>query len=114
DALGGEAKRLLRGASVFGQRFARGGVLALMGASERPSLFDECLGELAARELVQPVDDGGADRHYRFCHALVRDAAYAMLTDEDRRLGHRLAADYLAARSQSDAAVLAGHYDIGG
>ena len=33
-------------------------------------------------------------------HALVRDAAYAMLTEKDRVLGHRLAAEWLEARGE--------------
>jgi tetratricopeptide (TPR) repeat protein len=44
----------------------------------------------------------------------VRDAAYAMLTDADRMLGHKLAGEWLANAGETDALVLAEHYERGG
>jgi tetratricopeptide (TPR) repeat protein len=43
----------------------------------------------------------------------VRDAAYSMLTEEDRILGHRLAAEWLEGAGEPDALVLAEHYERG-
>jgi hypothetical protein len=37
------------------------------------------------------------EREYVFRHGLLRDAAYATLTEGDRALGHRLAGDWLEA-----------------
>jgi hypothetical protein len=50
---------------------------------------------------------------YTFRHALLRDAAYSLLTDADRRLGHRLAGKYLERIGEPDPAVLADHYQQG-
>src|SRR5262249_42045806 len=51
---------------------------------------------------------------YVFRHAIFRDAAYAMLTDADRALGHRLAAGWLDAAGEKQPLVLAEHFERGG
>ena len=115
DALPVEARRVLRAASVFGQRFPRGGVLALLGAG--PSLDVElCLAELVRLETLVPRGESRfpGERDYAFRHGLVREAAYAMLTDEDRQLGHRLAAGWLEEAGESEHIVLAEHHERGG
>ena len=38
---------------------------------------------------------------FRFRHSLVRDASYAMLTESDRVLAHRLAAQWLARQTRT-------------
>src|SRR5262249_13364311 len=48
----------------------------------------------------------GSETEYGFRHALVRDAAYAMLTEADRILGHELAARWLQRMGGSDPIVL--------
>ncbi len=45
-----------------------------------------------------------------FRHGLLRDAAYAMLTPEDKREGHELAAHWLEAAGERDPLLLAGHF----
>jgi serine/threonine protein kinase/tetratricopeptide (TPR) repeat protein len=115
DALGPEAKRILRAASVFGEVFWRGGVEALLGPG---GTFDvgSWLDELAARELVQRAAHThlAGQREYSFRHTLVREAAYAMLTDDDRRLGHALAGDWLEQSDEQDHFVLGEHFLRGG
>ena len=67
--------------------------------------------------LVAPPRRAAAfpgEREYAFRHALLREAAYAMLTDADRALGHRLAGEWLEQRGESDALVLAEHFERGG
>jgi tetratricopeptide (TPR) repeat protein len=54
------------------------------------------------------------DAEYAFRHALVREAAYAMLTDADRILGHQLAGEWLDRAGEPDALVLAEHFERGG
>src|SRR6185503_11381753 len=49
-----------------------------------------------------------------FRHALVREAAYGMLTEEDRSVGHRLAGEWLEQAGEGDAVVLAEHFERGG
>ncbi len=110
EALDTDARRVLRAAAVFGHTFERGGLAALLGDDDR---LDEWLRDLVARETFS---DRGAsrvpgDRKFAFRHALVRDAAYAMLIDDDRRLGHRLAAEWLERVGSTPAAVLAEHWE---
>jgi tetratricopeptide (TPR) repeat protein len=111
-----EARRLLRAASIFGQTFWRGGLVELTGGVAREDQVDAWLDELVERELVtrRPTAKFPAEGEFSFRHALVREAAYAMLTDADRELGHRLAGAWLENAGERDAIVLAKHYLQGG
>ncbi|HVY46547.1 MAG TPA: AAA family ATPase, partial [Minicystis sp.] len=115
DRLEPEARRVLRAASVFGQVFWSGGVAALLGddASIKP---DDWLDELARREVLVPraSERFPRERAFAFRNAPLRDAAYASFTDEDRALGHRLAAAWLEDAGEADALVLAEHREQGG
>ncbi|AUX22663.1 protein kinase [Sorangium cellulosum] len=117
DAEGNEGKRVLRAASIFGDRFSKDGVTALLGGDERLADVEAWLSALADRELVAPAGPP-AGLHdvadYVFRHALVREAAYAMLTEHDRALGHRLAGAWLEQRASADARVVAEHFRRGG
>jgi len=90
-------RRVLQAASIFGSEFFRNGVRAVLGASWLAEDVEHCLAQIVESEIVELVPDEMAASHhkYRFRHALVRDAAYSLLTDEDRQLGHRLAGQYL-------------------
>ncbi|XYH93494.1 hypothetical protein ACMHYB_37340 [Sorangium sp. So ce1128] len=108
----GRLRRILRAASVFGETFWEGGVAALVGGAP----VARQLGELARRELVlrrHEVRIAG-EVEYQFRHALVREAAYGMLTERDRRVGHALAGDWLDRAGGTDAMALAEHFEIGG
>ncbi|MGK4008993.1 protein kinase [Sorangium sp. So ce1036] len=116
EALDGEARRVLRAASVFGQKFWRGGLVALLGGERRAPQADGWLAVLVDRELIARRGEGrfrGEDE-YVFRHALVREAAYATLTDADRALGHLLAGEWLEAAGERDAALLGDHFARGG
>ncbi|HVY46287.1 MAG TPA: protein kinase, partial [Minicystis sp.] len=118
SALDPEARRLLRAASVFGQVFWRGGVLALLGATapEHAARVDAWLAVVEDAEFVvrKQAARFPGEVELVFRHALVRDAAYAMLTDDDRALGHRLAGRWLEAAGEPDGRVLAMHFEQGG
>jgi hypothetical protein len=110
-----ESRRLLRAASVLGRTFFASGAAALLGPGATREATRARLDELCDREVLALADaalDG--DALYAFPHALVRDAAYAMLTDEDRALGHRLAADWLEHRGAVDPLEIALHCDRAG
>ena len=111
DALGTEAKRVLRAAAVFGETFRAAGVKALVGEEDRS--VDEWLDILVQREVVFPRQAADA-REFVFRHALVRDAAYEMLTAQDCRLGHRLAGEYLEQAGERAAIVLVEHFERAG
>jgi tetratricopeptide (TPR) repeat protein len=103
------SRRILRAASVFGEDFHLEGVAALLGEPDAQS-FAAVIPTLVSHELVLPVrGEPGADA-FRFRHALVRDAAYAMLTEDDRLRGHRLAAAWLETRGDVDPITLAEHW----
>jgi tetratricopeptide (TPR) repeat protein len=111
-----EARRVLRAASVYGQVFWEGGVRALLGGAERTAQVSEWLRELTAREVISQRPDSKfpGEPEYAFRHGLVREAAYAMLTEADRSLGHRLAGEWLEKAGEQEAVVLAEHMERGG
>jgi len=116
DAEGSEAKRVLRAASVFGERFSQSAVTWLLGGDAHRKDIGEWLEALASHELVTRAGFSAArsDTDYAFRHTLVREAAYAMLTDGDRTLGHRLAGEWLENNGSSDATAMAEHFRRGG
>ena len=111
------ARQLLRAGSIFGASFSRDGVLELL-ASLGPREVERHLLSLAEGEIIVAGGTEGAqeghDPHYAFRHAILRDAAYAMLTEDDCALGHRLAGSFLERRPDTAAIVLAEHFERGG
>ncbi|MEJ7731433.1 MAG: protein kinase [Polyangiaceae bacterium] len=117
EGLGAEARWVLRASSVFGQDFWKDGVSTLLGGVETGIQLDRCLQSLIEQEVVDLRSTSGRfpeEIEYRFRHALVREAAYAMLTDDDRVLGHKLAGTWLEKAGETEAIILAEHFDRGG
>jgi tetratricopeptide (TPR) repeat protein len=114
DDLAPDTRRALRAASVFGQRFWVAGVAALLSNDDLAAVASE-VELLVQHELVDPRQPSSREGHdeLQFRHALIRDAAYEMLTAEDRTAAHRAAGDWLVAAGESDALVLAEHYARG-
>ncbi len=108
-------RRIARAASVFGERFWYQGLLALLGKELDAERLASGLEALTDQELIEPVRYGRfADhREFVFRHALVREAAYASLTPEDRCLGHHLAAEWLEHAGETSDLVLACHFEAG-
>jgi eukaryotic-like serine/threonine-protein kinase len=115
EGLDAEARRVLRAGSVFGQIFWPSSVAALLGGDTRTALVDRVLPELLDREIIASRGEGKFPGHqeYIFRHAILRDAAYAMLTDADRALGHKLAGMWLESVGEKDARTLAQHFALG-
>jgi hypothetical protein len=105
DALHPEARAVLRAASIFGERFTADGVAALVPSGIG---LAAALNRLVEEELVTEQPDG-----YAFRHALVREGAYALLTDDDRALGHAIVAQMLQDSETREAAVIAQHFELG-
>lgn len=116
EALEPEARRVLRAASVFGQTFWRGAVVALLAGEDNDAHVTAWLDELCVREIVSRRDETKfrGEQEYVFRHAFVAEAAYSMLTDKDRGVGHKLAAQWLEKVGESEAVVLAEHLERGG
>lgn len=108
--------RVLRAAAIFGANFWAEGVAWILGLSSRQTEVMGWLEELIQQELILSIGDGRlpGQREFRFHHALVRDAAYSLLTADDLRIGHLRAAEFLASAGERDASLFAEHYEKGG
>jgi len=111
-----EARRVLRAASVFGEVCWESAVIVLLGGAMGSTMVGEWLTRLMEQEVlaVRPDSRFSGERELTFRHALLREGAYAMLTDEDKRLGHRLAGEWLEQHGEGDPMVLGGHFERGG
>ncbi|WP_437525492.1 protein kinase [Sorangium sp. So ce726] len=83
---------------------------------EPASPVSGALASLVAREVIERRAESRfpGEEELAFRHALLREGAYATLTDADRALGHKLAAAWLTAAGESDPGVLAEHLERGG
>ncbi len=113
EGLDPSLRRMLRAASIFGDVFWLRGVEALLGGTTLTASVSDLL---SARELVARRSAGRfeGEEELAFRHTMVREAAYATLTPADRALGHRLAGEWLEQHAESDAMLLAKHFDLGG
>jgi tetratricopeptide (TPR) repeat protein/predicted Ser/Thr protein kinase len=112
DVLPPDARRQLRVASVFGETSWVGGVKSVLGGDVESDV--ESWFALLAREEIfvrrQEARFPG-EVEYTFRHALLRDAAYAMLSEEDRRSAHAAAGGWLETMGERDPSVLAAHFE---
>jgi eukaryotic-like serine/threonine-protein kinase len=116
DAQGPDARRLLRACSVFGDNCSLGGAKFLVGEADAADAIATIV-KLCDAELLVSSGAGvtTGDTRVSFPSAVIREAAYATLTEEDRKLGHRLAAEWLEKSSSGrDAAVIADHFEQAG
>ncbi len=97
DRLEGSDKNALQAAAVLGQRTTLAAMRHLVGdpAYDPRLLVDQFLLRPQADELV-------------FCHALIRDGAYASLLHARRRQLHQAAGSWIA---EQDAALAAEHFE---
>ncbi|WP_437307236.1 protein kinase domain-containing protein [Sorangium sp. So ce388] len=115
-----ETRRLLRTASIFGEVFWQGAVASLLGGE--PGAGDAGVGisplieRLVQQEALvrRPESRFAGEPELSFRHALLAEGAYAMLTEQDRAIGHRLAGEWLEAHGESAPVVLAEHFERGG
>jgi tetratricopeptide (TPR) repeat protein len=120
EGLDAGTRRVLRAASVFGEVFWVGGVASLLGGAVEPMgepsspTYPWWVDVLLDRELVVARAESrfAGERELAFRHALLREGAYAMLTESDRVLGHALAGAWLEKQRESDPMVLAQHFEL--
>ena len=94
DGLAPDVRRVLRAASLYGDKFfSAEALIAVLGEPSRREM-NEWLENLVMRDFVQRQADG-SEVAYRIRNRLVREAAYRMLTSADRVLGRRLACSWL-------------------
>ncbi|HRI69836.1 MAG TPA: protein kinase, partial [Polyangium sp.] len=132
-----EERRVVRVASVFGGAFWFGAISTILGGKSnpttgtKPSVFDA----LVEHEILEPRQDSvfEGDREFVFRHALLREGAYALLSDVDRAACHLRAAEWLEHRacdhgdakhapanihrargSETDPERIAYHFELGG
>lgn len=115
-----DARRILRAASVYGERFWGSSVHALLGNTptahtSMTAVVEERLATLCRSEVITRISTStfAGETEYSFSHALLREAAYTMLTESDRPLGHRLAAQWLTDHGETRAMILAEHWERG-
>jgi tetratricopeptide (TPR) repeat protein len=112
EHLAPDARQVLRAASVLGEACWAEGVAEMVDtAGSVVSILDA----LVDKEILFRSTESRYPelREYRFRHGLLRDAAYAMLTDEDREAAHRAAGEWLERTGEADARLLADHFSAG-
>ncbi|MFO0579462.1 MAG: protein kinase [Polyangia bacterium] len=113
-ALPASERRALRAASVFGELCWAGGIQALTGAPSDEVAYS--LAALVSAELLTARRQSrfAGETEYGFRHVVAREAAYSLLTDEERRRAHLQASAFLESAGEQDARVLAEHLQLGG
>lgn len=111
-----EARRVLRAASVFGPTFWVSGLQFMCERGGSHPRVANSLHSLVHAEIIEEHRSSHfpQESEYGFRHALVRDAAYSLLTEPDRAEGHLLAGAYLERMGEKDAMALAEHAEQGG
>ena len=106
-----DARRTLRAASIFGDTLWSGGVAELLGVSAEMAtnwLHFLCQAEIIERRRHSRFAN---ETEYAFRHALMHEAVYQMVTEEDRVIGHGHAARFLIRAGENDAFVIAAHHE---
>ena len=112
DSLPPEERSVLLNAAVVGKVFWRGALRAVIDDADQ---LGDILAALERRDLVRRDRQSAieCDQQYAFKHALIRDAAYDMLTRPQRRERHRRVAQFLEEempQAGEAAAQLARHW----
>jgi predicted ATPase len=92
DGLPGPMRQTLRFAAVQGRQFRQD----VLEAAEQGTDLSPHLAEATDRGLIEP-DPGGKKNHWRFRHALLRDAIYGSLLADSRLPMHRIIGDAIAS-----------------
>ncbi|MFO0571674.1 MAG: adenylate/guanylate cyclase domain-containing protein, partial [Polyangiaceae bacterium] len=112
ERLSDDARQLLSQAAVLGPTFWQGGLEAIAGGR----VDEESLALLQDADLIvkSPISRLTGETELAFRHLLLRDVTYQYTLLRERRVYHRRAGDWLAARADADPAAVAGHYEAAG
>jgi tetratricopeptide (TPR) repeat protein len=108
-------RRVLLVASILGRTFWKGGVRALLDEEISNEKLEQYLRQVAELEIVERQSQSRFPQEveYRFRHALVRDAAYSLVPDKLKLVGHRRAGAWLEQVGELEPLLLAEHYQRG-
>jgi eukaryotic-like serine/threonine-protein kinase len=111
-----EARLVLRAGSILGETFWQSGVRHIARGWGEDREIEATLDALVETEVLSKLRTSRfpGEAAFAFRHALVCDAALGLLTEADGRSGHRAAAEWLEAKGETDAVVLARHVERGG
>ncbi|MFO0619079.1 MAG: AAA family ATPase [Polyangiaceae bacterium] len=107
-----ECRRVLRAASVLGERVTPAAVASVAGEEVRA--IDRALATLSETEILRAEETEGTEETHRFVHALVREVAYATLVGDDRARAHARAAAFLEQAAAPDPRAIARHWELAG
>ncbi len=115
ESLEPESRRVLRACSILGDIVPPRAVAAILGGKHLEKHALARIEDLAGREcLVRSKENPFlGEPSYAFAHSLLREAAYAGLTEEGLRVGHRSAGAWLEREGTADAIVVAEHFRRG-
>jgi tetratricopeptide (TPR) repeat protein len=102
-----DARRVARALSILATESSVEALEAVLAVP--PGALDAPLDVLEQAGVVQRRGFGD-DARVAFAGPVLQEAAYAMLDDDDRRAGHRVAAEWHAARPDTPALRLAEHW----
>ena len=116
DVLSAQERAVLRAASVLGETFWRRDVEALLDGSLHHAQVSACLNTILSKELLTTARGSRlrGEKDLAFRHALLRDGAYALWSEPDRRAAHLRAAEWLEQVGEDDAVMFAEHFEQGG
>jgi tetratricopeptide (TPR) repeat protein len=117
DALGDDAKRALKAASVFGDGFWPGAIANVLGDEiDHSGSLGRMMHSLVDAEILErrQASRFAGEDELVFRSTLLREAAYGLLADADREVAHRRAASWLALHGEQDHLALARHFELGG
>lgn len=111
DRLDKNVREVVRAASVFGQTFWTGGLVALLDRDVESDLEAAEEGEVIVKQPNTRVE---GQVEWTFRQALVRDAAHTSLLDEDKKALHLAAGEWLEDAGNVDLGLIAHHFEVGG
>lgn len=111
DRMSADMRRALRAAAIFGQVFWTGGVGQFLERDVAQDLLELERSETITR---QPQSRIAGHEEWIFRQALVREAAYASVLDEDCAEMHLAAGAWLESVGDADLGLIARHADAGG